>query len=217
MIELIKLPIDPMDITNQTPFLARWFPNLFADALIPINPIRWPAYITGSAMASDMPEFGDKLQTSFINLVFINLVVVKEYLETSKSDIQLWKVIQDTTAINLSCEIGQDVGTFGAGGMSTKIADGYVEEMVEASFTLRKSEKLNEMIYKQFAGEQGLGPSLVNGTGPFRQFVPVASRGNILDRPPRGSRPLWAKKPYSSVIHHKGRGPLGSRSTATGQ
>ena len=31
----------------------------------------------------------------------------------------------------------------------------------------------------------------------------------ILYRPPRGSRPLWAKKPYSSVIHHRGRGPFG--------
>jgi hypothetical protein len=79
--------------------------------------------------------------------------------------------------------------------------------MVETSFTLKKSEKLNEMIYKQFACEQGLDPTLVNGTDAFRQFVPKSKRGNILDRPPRGSRPLWATKPYISVIHH--RGPLG--------
>jgi len=84
-----------------------------------------------------------------------------------------------------------------------------MDEMIETSFTLKKSEKLNERIYQQFAGEQGLDPSLVRGTGPFRQFVPVASRGNILDRPTRGSRPLWAKKPYSKVIHHRGSGPLG--------
>jgi hypothetical protein len=50
----------------------------------------------------------------------------------------------------------------------------------------------------------GYDPSLVRGTGLRRQFVPKASRGNILDRPTRGSRPLWAYK------HIKpGRGPFG--------
>lgn len=67
---------------------------------------------------------------------------------------------------------------------------------------MSKSEKLNEMI---FAEEQGLNPSQVRGTGVFRQFVPKSSRGNILDRPPRGSRLLWANK----VGHHRGRRPLG--------
>lgn len=66
-----------------------------------------------------------------------------------------------------------------------------VDKMVETSFTLKKSEKLNEMIYKQFAGEQGLDLTLINGTVAFRQFVPKFNRGNILDRPPRGSRLLW--------------------------
>ena len=95
------------------------------------------------------------------------------------------------------------------GDASNKMTDGYVNEMIETSFTLKKSEKLNEMIYRQFAGEQGLDPNLVRGTGAFRQFVPQSSRGSILDRPPRGSRPLWATNPYSRVIHHRGRGPLG--------
>lgn len=42
----------------------------------------------------------------------------------------------------------------------------------------------------------GFDPSLVGGTGLGRQFVPHAIRGNILDRPSRGSRPLWAQKPF---------------------
>jgi hypothetical protein len=39
--------------------------------------------------------------------------------------------------------------------------------------------------------------------------VSTANRGNILDRPPRGSRPLWTKKLFSSLIHHKSGGLLG--------
>lgn len=85
MIRLIKLPIEPIEINEQTPFLAKWFPNLFAEALISINPIRWTAYIAGSAMASDMPELVDKFETP-IN----NLIVATEYLGTSKSDVQ-WR------------------------------------------------------------------------------------------------------------------------------
>lgn len=69
MRKLIKFPIDPREITEQTPFLAEWFPNIFAEALVLINPLRWPAYITGSAMASEMPELVDKLQTPFNNLI----------------------------------------------------------------------------------------------------------------------------------------------------
>lgn len=79
-----------------------------------------------------------------------------------------------------------------------------MDEMIETSFMLKKSEKLNQRIYEQFAKEMGSDPSLIRGTGLFRQFVSRASRGNILDRPARGSRPLWAKKPYSSVINHRG-------------
>lgn len=61
MVELIELPIDPMEMAEDTPFLARYFPNIFAEGLVPLNPRRWPAFAAGSAMGSDMPEFGDKI------------------------------------------------------------------------------------------------------------------------------------------------------------
>ena len=59
------------------------FPNLFAEALVPINVRRWPAFNAGSAAASDMPSIGDKIKTPLDNLL-----VAKEYLETSQSDVQ---------------------------------------------------------------------------------------------------------------------------------
>lgn len=202
MVNLLELPLDVIEIAEETPFLADYFPNIFVEALVPVNPQRWPAYLAGSAMASDMPEFSDKVATPFTNLL-----TVKEYLETSQSDVQwrdrFWKVVEDTTTINLSCEAGQDVGSFGAGAAANKMADKYMEEMVDTSFTLKASEKLNQRIYQQFAKEMGSDPNLVRGTGLGRQFVPHANRGNILDRPSRGSRPLWAYKPF------KGRGPFG--------
>jgi len=129
-------------------------------------------------------------------------------LETSKSDVQwwdrFWQVFQDTFSINASCEIGEDVSSVGAGAAANKVADDYMDEMVQTSVTLRKSEKLNQRIYEQFAKDMGSDPSLVRGTVLGGQFVPKASWGNIWNRPTRGSRPLWAYR------HIKpGRGPFG--------
>ena len=56
---------------------------MFAEGLIPVNPRRWATFTAGSAMASEMPQFLDKIQTPIDNLV-----VAKEYLETSQSDLQ---------------------------------------------------------------------------------------------------------------------------------
>jgi hypothetical protein len=92
MVDLIKLPIDSMEMFEDTPFLAHYFPNIFAEALVLLNSHRWPAFAAGIAMASDMPEFGDKIKTP------LN-IVAKENLETSKSYMQwrdrFWQVIQD--------------------------------------------------------------------------------------------------------------------------
>ena len=109
MDNLIELPIKAIETAEDTPFLAKYFPTFFTEALVPINPGRWPAYLAGSAMASDMPEFGDKISTPFTNLL-----TAKEYLETSQSDVQwrdrLWKVIEDTFTINGASELGGEVG-----------------------------------------------------------------------------------------------------------
>ena len=111
MINLIELPINPIEAAEDTPFLVDYFPNLFAEALVPLNPKRWPAYLAGSAMASDMPEFGDKVATPFTNLL-----TAKEYLETSQSDVQwrdrFWKVVEYTFTINGASELGGELGSF---------------------------------------------------------------------------------------------------------
>lgn len=39
-----------------------------------------------------------------------NVILAKEFLETSKSDI--WKLLKDTTTINIASEVGQDLSSF---------------------------------------------------------------------------------------------------------
>jgi hypothetical protein len=187
----MKMTLDDIETSNsqRSTILEEYFPNLFAEALVPINPTRWPAFLAGSASASDMSELSEKLRTPFENLV-----VAKEYLETSQSDIQwrdrIWQVAQDTTTINFSCELGKEVGSFGAGIASNKIADGYMNEMITTCATLTNQEQLNKQIFQQVAREKGLDPDIVRGTGVAGEFVPSFMKGDLCDRPERNARPF---------------------------
>jgi hypothetical protein len=73
----------PETIHQEYNFLQKYFPNMFVKGLVPFNPRRWPAFIAGSSLSSDMPELGTKIRTPLENIR-----VVKEYLETSQSDVQ---------------------------------------------------------------------------------------------------------------------------------
>jgi hypothetical protein len=179
----------PETIRQDSNILQEYFPNMFAEALVPANPIRWPSFIAGSALSSDMTEFGDKIKTPFQNLV-----VAKEYLETSQSDIQwrdrVWQVAEDTLTINLSCELGKEPASFSAGVLSNKIADKYMDEMIETCTTLNNQEKLNDEFFKLVAKGRGLDPNSVRGTGVTREFVPAFMQGDLCDRPERNARPF---------------------------
>lgn len=41
MVNLIELLIYSMKVAEDTPFLTQHFPNIFAEALVPFNPLRW--------------------------------------------------------------------------------------------------------------------------------------------------------------------------------
>lgn len=170
--------------------------SIFAEALVPVNPRRWPAFTAESSMASDMPDIKDKLQTPLDNLR-----VAEEYLETSQSDLQwrdrLWKVAQDTTTINIGAELGGDLESFGAGAASSKTADGYMAEMVITEATKNPQEKLNSEMFKQTAREQGIDVSEVRGTGLTSEFVLDFMKEDICKRPERKSRPnFWEDTSY---------------------
>jgi hypothetical protein len=158
--------------------------SFFVEGLIPINPGRLPAFTAGSSMASDMEGFKDKIQSPIYNLL-----VAKEYLETSPSDAQwryrFWKVVEDTLKINIASEVAGNVGSFMAGAAANKISDGYMTEMVLTEKTKNTQEKLNLEIFKQIAHEQGKNVSEVRGTGTIREFVPDFMRrdsGNVQNK-----------------------------------
>lgn len=83
----ISVKSSSKDILNPKPqkILAKKSSSIFAEALVPINPGRWPAFTAGSSMASNMRDIKDKLQTPLDNLRVAN-----EYLETAQSDTQ-WR------------------------------------------------------------------------------------------------------------------------------
>lgn len=124
-----------------------------ADALVPINVNKWPAFIFGSAAGSDMPDLSAKLGTPFANVQ-----VAQEYLATAKSDVQyrsrFWQVVEDITTINAMCEMGGNTRSFAAGAMSNKIADKYMNEMVETELTLNLNEELNMEIFRVTAKKE---------------------------------------------------------------
>lgn len=164
---------------------SSFFPG--AEALIPLNPGRWPAFDAGSAVASESQEIVDKILNPLDNLR-----VASEYLETSKSDVQwrarFWTVCEDTATINAACELGGNAGSFTAGVSSNKIAEKYMDEMINDQRSINTQEELNLEIFKQVAREQGVNVDTVRGTGLTREYVPEYMKGDIFDRPDRNAR-----------------------------
>jgi hypothetical protein len=129
-----------------------------------------------------MPDLVDKIQTPIDNLR-----VAYEYLETSQSDTQwrdrFWQLTEDTAKINLSCELGQEVGSFGSGIFANKVTDQYMNEMIETCSTLNDQEIINGKIFQEVAKDKGLDPNQVRGTGFFREFVPEPLKDEFWNRP----------------------------------
>lgn len=169
-------------------FLQNHFPQIFAEALVPINPSRWPAYIVGSAGNSQMPELEDKIFTPLNNVES-----ALEYVATSQSDIQfrdrVWEVLEDTVTINGMCELGSDLGSYAAGRLANDMAEKYTDKAITTLVTANDQERLNIRMFQQVAAEKNIDPSSVRGTGLTREFVPEHQKGDLSDRPPRGARP----------------------------
>jgi len=53
MVDLIELPIDPIEVAEDTPFLAHYFPNIFAETLVPLNPRRLASKVFKKSSSKD--------------------------------------------------------------------------------------------------------------------------------------------------------------------
>lgn len=146
--------------SQDSGFLLSYFPSLFVEAIVPINPHRWPAFVAGSSAASDMPQFLDKIQTPIDNLV-----VAKEYFETLQSDLQWRARFGQVCEYLVSLNSASELGSFAAGAASNKIAAGYMDEMIETCICPNTREELNAAIFKVEAQELNIDPDSVRVTG----------------------------------------------------
>ena len=79
--------------------------------------------------------------------------------------------------------------------MSNKIADRYMDEIVETALTVNLNEELNLEIFRVTANQDKQNPETVPGTGTIRQNVPKYMKGDLCDRPQRNERPSeWGGK-----------------------
>lgn len=181
--------------------------SFFAEALIPVNPVYWPAYYAGSAFRDEGPELNDKL-----NRFASNLERMEDYLVTSKSDVQYrdraWTVAGHTAKVNLMCEVYGQLSAFVSGHYANKIADNYTDEIIEVDADLTFIEKANLELFKSVAKDKGFDPDEVRGTGLFREFVPDFMKEDMCNQPKRFARPAdttddvkWAD--IDSVFEYK--------------
>jgi hypothetical protein len=56
MVDLIEIPIAAEEYN-------------FAETLVPLNPCRWPTFVADKSTGNEMEEVGDKIQTTFNNLI----------------------------------------------------------------------------------------------------------------------------------------------------
>lgn len=56
MVNLIELPINPIEAAEDTPFLANYFPDIFAEALVPLNPKSTEMAIISGWKRCGMPD-----------------------------------------------------------------------------------------------------------------------------------------------------------------
>jgi hypothetical protein len=85
----------------------------------------------------------------------------------------------------MASELGGYLGSFGAGAASNKIAESYMNEMIESAVSMNQQEELNFEIFKQTAREQNMDTSKVRCT----RFVPEYMQGDLCEGPERNARP----------------------------
>jgi len=99
-----------------------------------------------------MIEFANKLCPPFINMQ-----AVQDYLATSQSDTQvrarLWTVVEDVATINSMREMGSTVELFNVSAISTKMADKYVDEIMDTALNHNLAEELKTEIFRATAKE----------------------------------------------------------------
>lgn len=165
-----------------------------AEALVPLNVHRWGSYTIGTGIrneANDLMGFCEGPASNFES--------VMNYLDTPPSDAayneRFTEVLDDTLKVNAMCEIGGDAGAVAAGAYATHKAQKYFHVHASDVHNRTVEDSLAVEIMKRDVKKRGGDPSLVRGTGTFKQHVNPNVRTNPLTGPrPNNYRPIWAYK-----------------------
>lgn len=162
-----------------------------AEALVPINPKRWSSFLMGNILSQDL-----KNANSLTEKPLKNLQTTKLYLESSVNTTQFCRrfgeVTLDTIAVNIAAEIGELVGSTGAGIYANQAANRYqnkIDESIkndpDSALKHRKINirKKNQKIYKARINSQPKNLTIGNA-GPNN---PTLSQFNR-------NRTIWSRK-----------------------
>ena len=104
-----------------------------AEALIPVNPVRWPAYAVGSSYFDHA-----SLMEKGLGRSIKNFRTSCDYLATAHNDshynTRFQTLTQDTFVVNSMCEIGGTPGAWLAGGFANNMANAYEDQIVKDDF-----------------------------------------------------------------------------------
>lgn len=112
------------------------FPLPVAEALIPLNPQRWPAHAAGSILGQDL-----KNADSVVGKPFTNIATTKQYLTSAHNSSHFRsrarEVAMDTLDVNTMSEFGDFAGTTASGVYANWIAD--KKNLAKGNFTIGNS------------------------------------------------------------------------------
>lgn len=171
-----------------------------AEALIPLNPMRWPAHAAGSIIGQDLQS-----ADSLIAKPFTNLKITKEYLTTAHNRSHFYsrarEVGMDTLEVNAYSEWSV-IGNAGSGVFANWAADKYQIKMERDDnrlpsnstvFSDRRKKKIgNNAQKREKASMKAIAkanPTIGNAPQGTSPTVPQFERG---------SRPIWTRKWFSN-------------------
>ena len=181
------------------------------EALIPINPVRWPARVIATSMCDELrrTSIGDDGQSLFRS--WKNIQMMFDYLSSSQSDAhyneRFGQVMFETGIVNGLVEGGGYIGQMIAGDYANEAAERYGQEIVNDELSPREDDLIAKSLRLRLRGGPGsksqFDPingteALFDGTGAFKENLMKDARSNPITSLPTcrraDSRPLYTYK-----------------------
>ena len=177
-----------------------------AEALIPVNPMRWPAHAAGSIIGQDL-----KNADSLTAKPFTNLAISKQYLETAHNRSHFYSRVRevgmDTLDVNALSEWSV-VGNTASGAYANWAANKYTIKM-EADdnrlpsnstvFSDRKKKKIANKAQKR----EKAAIKAVAKANPTIGNAPKSQSPTVAEFSRNNTRSIWSRKFFNRGGHQK--------------